>query len=217
MAPSEFESFLDDYLMSTVEGGGAVPGDSVDKQQLRQQLQQEQGRQGPAAQLRSNPLASRLPSHQPATSPFIPTAVFRCTGPPQEGSPPTHPTACMHTGDAADDRAGLNAMICSCRSAPEAKLGLPALPLSPPADGAGSRAASGEAAQTALRSSSGDSAGPSSPPRKGGGKSSAAKRTLELQEKNRRVRRLLCHFRPPHPCIPVSACCHAYEHRLQSY
>ena len=81
LAPSEFESFLDDYLMSTVEGGGAVPGEVVDKQQLRQQQQQEKRRQGPAAQLRSNPLASRWPLDQHAISASSPACIFPCTGP----------------------------------------------------------------------------------------------------------------------------------------
>ena len=187
LAPSEFESFLDDYLMSTVEGGGAVPGEPIDKQQLRQQ-QSAQRRQGPAAQLRTTPLARRWSSQQPATLLYIPANIFPCTG-PSPGRVTSETPYCMHVRYLLT---GLRSVTCCRRSAPDAKMGLPALPLSPPADGAGSRAASGEAAQTALRSSSGDSAGPSSPPRKGaGGKSSAAKRTLELQEKNRRV--CLCH------------------------
>ena len=103
LAPSEFESFLDDYLMSTVEGGGAVPGEPIDKQQLRQQ-QSEQRRQGPAAQLRSNPLASRWSSQQPATSLFIPASIFPCTGPSlgrvtSESPHCMHATACMPRTD----------------------------------------------------------------------------------------------------------------------
>lgn len=97
LAPSEFESFLDDYLMSTVEGGGAVPGEHGGTKQLRQR-QQEQRRQGPAAQLRSNPLTSRWATHRAAKSLLSEQRVHPARASRPAGHLPTHsitlPTRC---------------------------------------------------------------------------------------------------------------------------